>query len=341
MTFDLQAVLQIPACEVGLLYYSRKLCVYNLTIYEAPLPNNAYCFTWSEVNGKKGSSEIGTILLHYLSNCVPRAITEITLFSDTCGGQNRNQFVAALLLWAVQKIDHLEVIEQKFLESGHTQMEADSMHSSIESAKKNAFVFSMIEWISIFKRARRKQCVRIDGNKITRDPYKVKEFKYDEFFDLKHLANTIIKNRTKDDKGQKVQWLKIKRIKYVKGEDRKIFLNYDMSDNFNIIEIGEDPSTSRSNGAAVRQSARRKKSRTETNTPVIPVNLQFPDQLQRLYQEPLKISAAKKKDLITLCKKGIIPEELHGWFENLKTDQCIVDRLPEPAHDESESENGE
>lgn len=215
----MQAVLQIPACDVGLLYYSRKLCVYNLTIYEAPLPNNAYCFTWSEVHGKKGSSEIGTIILHYLTNCVPSTITEITLFSDTCGGQTRNQFVAALLLWAVQKIDHLKVIEQKFLESGHTQMEADSMHSSIESAKKNASVFSMVDWISIFKRARRKQCKKVDGKKITIDPYKVKEFKYDEFFDLKHLASKIIKNRTKDDKGHKVQRLKIKRIKYVKGEE--------------------------------------------------------------------------------------------------------------------------
>lgn len=61
--FDLQAVLQIPHCKVSLLYYSRKLCVFNLTVYEAGLPNNAYCFLWSELNGKKGSCEIGTILL--------------------------------------------------------------------------------------------------------------------------------------------------------------------------------------------------------------------------------------------------------------------------------------
>ncbi|CAG5055758.1 unnamed protein product [Parnassius apollo] len=112
---------------------------------------------------------------------------------DTCGGQNRNQFVAALLLWAVQKIDHLKVIEQKFLESGHTQMEADSMHSSIEFAKKNTSVFSMMEWISIFKRARRRQSIKIDGKKMTREPYHVKEFKYDEFLDLKHLAGEIMK----------------------------------------------------------------------------------------------------------------------------------------------------
>ncbi|CAG5002002.1 unnamed protein product [Parnassius apollo] len=252
VTFDLQAVLQIPASDVGLLYYSRKLCVYNLTIHEATLPNNAFCFTWSEVNGRKGSSEIGTILLHYLLNCVCDNVTEISLFSDTCGGQNRNQFVAALLLWAVQKIDHLKVIEQKFLESGHTQMEADSMHSK-NIYSKNTSVFSMMEWISIFKRARHRQSIKIDGKKMTREAYHVKEFKYDEFLDLKHLAGEIMKNRTKDEKGKQVQWLKIKRIKYLKGEDRKIYFNYDMSDKFNVMDIGDNPSTFQLDGRAESQ----------------------------------------------------------------------------------------
>ncbi|KAL4717135.1 hypothetical protein ACJJTC_017022 [Scirpophaga incertulas] len=221
VTFDLQAVLQIPTCDVGLLYYSRKLCLYNLTVYEAGLRNDAYCFPWSEVNGKKGSCEIGTILLYYLTNCVPENITEISLFSDTCGGQNRNQFIAALLLWAVQKIGHLKVIEHSIW---HSHMEADSMHSSIETAKKNAAIYSMMDWISIFKRARRK--------------------------------------------------------KFKSGL-----------------------------------------SRTNNN------------------------NRSQKRDLINLCRKGIIPEELvatvatggHGWFENMETEKRS-DRLPEPAIGESESE---
>ncbi|KAL4703070.1 hypothetical protein ACJJTC_008656 [Scirpophaga incertulas] len=331
VTFDLQAVLQIPTCDVGLLYYSRKLCVYNLTVYEAGLPNDAYCFPWSEVNGKKGSCEIGTILLYYLTNCVPENITEISLFSDTCGGQNRNQFIAALLLWAVQKIGHLKVIEQKFLESGHSHMEADSMHSSIETAKKNAAIYSMMDWISIFKRARRKKNVIIDGKKVIRQPYRVKEFKYDEFFDLKHLAQAIIQNRTKDQNGKPVQWFKIKRIRYIKGEERKIYFNYDMSEHFNAIEVGEKLSTSKIH----HEYSTRKKMRGTVNE--TPADQQFPDQLNRVYQEPIKITEAKKRDLINLCRKGIIPEELHGWFENMETEKRS-DRLPEPAIGESESE---
>ncbi|CAG5056570.1 unnamed protein product [Parnassius apollo] len=170
---------------------------------------------------------------------------------------------------------------------------------------------------------------------MTREPYHVKEFKYDEFLDLKHLAGEIMKNRTKDEKGKQVQWLKIKRIKYVKGEDRKIYFNYDMSDEFYVMDIGDNPSTFQLDGAQNHNYSTRKKKRLTEND--LPVSYRFPDQLNCLYKEPLKISAAKKKDLLNLCRKGIIPEEVHGWFENLNVDSQAIDKLPEPAVDETVS----
>ncbi|CAG9822207.1 unnamed protein product [Phaedon cochleariae] len=45
-TFDLQSVLQIPCSDVSPMYYSRKICVYNLTIYNSAPPNDAYCYCW-------------------------------------------------------------------------------------------------------------------------------------------------------------------------------------------------------------------------------------------------------------------------------------------------------
>jgi hypothetical protein len=62
-TFGLQSVLQIPSSDASALYYSRKLCANNLTVYEAVLPNKAFCFSWTENNGQRGSCEIGTALL--------------------------------------------------------------------------------------------------------------------------------------------------------------------------------------------------------------------------------------------------------------------------------------
>ncbi|KAJ8886549.1 hypothetical protein PR048_012760 [Dryococelus australis] len=40
--FDFQIVIQINVSDVGPMYYSRKLYVNNLTVYEAAQPNTAY-----------------------------------------------------------------------------------------------------------------------------------------------------------------------------------------------------------------------------------------------------------------------------------------------------------
>ena len=117
------------------------------------------------------------------------------MFSDTCGGQNRNQNVAAVLLYAVQSIDHIRVIEQKFLEKGHTYMECDSMHSAIEFAHKNSSVFCVSAWKTIFEVARRK------------NPYAVHQLGYSDFVDCKALRDQMIKNRSKNEEGETVNWL--------------------------------------------------------------------------------------------------------------------------------------
>lgn len=46
---------------------------------------------------------------------------------------------------------------------------------------------------------------------------------------------------------------------------------------------------------------------------------EFPIELTKNYSESLPISEAKKKDLLNLVKKNIIPEELEHWYKNLKT----------------------
>ncbi|XP_063365176.1 uncharacterized protein LOC134653713 [Cydia amplana] len=334
VSFDLQAILQIPCSKVGLLYYVRKLTVYNLTVYESALPNNAFCFSWSEVHGKKGSAEIGTILYHYLSNCISTNVTSVSLFSDTCGGQNRNQNVAAILLWAVNEIDHLQVIEQKFLESGHSYMEADSMHSSIESSKKNKDVFSMTDWKNIFKNARSKGVYNVGKKKVKKDPYNVKEFKYNEFYDLKRLAEAILKNKSKDCNGNKVLWLKIKKMKYVKG-DSKIYFNYDSSEDY--LNFDTKATATPQSGSRYRTRNQNKSNPGSVEPPPTPEAF-LSHGLKKMYDKPLTISAAKKKDLLSLCDKGVIPEEYHGWFRSLNCDNDVIDRVPDVAASESSSD---
>ncbi|KAJ8869494.1 hypothetical protein PR048_028485 [Dryococelus australis] len=150
--FDLQKVLQISVSDAGPVYYSRKLCVYNLTVYEAAPPNKAFCFTWNECNGKRGSNEIGSCILEWFKTSSD-IVKEVSLFSDTCGGQDRNQFVAALFLFIVQTT-HVEVTEHVFMEKGHSEMGVDSMHSAIEYAQRDIFIYCLSQWLTVFALAR-------------------------------------------------------------------------------------------------------------------------------------------------------------------------------------------
>lgn len=211
-TFDLQSVLQIPSSEVSAMYYSRKLCAYNLTIYESAPPNNAFCYLWTEFNGQKGSSEIGSALLKWIHQ-LPESIKEISLYSDTCSGQNRNQYIAALFLYVVVHTN-IEVIHHNFMESGHSYMEVDSMHSTIESAKKHVPVYTMHDWLNICRLARSQR------NNKKCSGYSVHELLYTDIIDLKSLAGILIKNRTTDNYGAQVSWLKIKVMRYDKYKKR-------------------------------------------------------------------------------------------------------------------------
>lgn len=300
-SFDLQRVLHIPCSNQSPLYYSRKLSAYNLTVYEAAPPNKAYCFAWTEINGNRGSCEIGTAVFMWLKT-LPESVIHVSLFSDTCGGQNRNQHMAALFLYVADKLQ-FEIIEHKFMEKGHSHMEVDSMHSAIEYAQKNVPVYIMRDWLNIFLMARSNRkyykSKRSSG-------YVVKEIQYNEFLDLKALSQLLIKNRNCDSEGQKVDWLRIKRLCFKKSSPGIIFFSYDHTS-----EYRELQTIPKSRGRPVKPT------------------------LGQLYSERLSISEVKQKDLLKLCSSGVIPNEYHPWYQAIpSTTSKKDDRIPEPNIDE-------
>nr|CAH7744923.1 unnamed protein product [Callosobruchus chinensis] len=135
ITFDLQAILPIPFAGDSQVYYKSHLNVYNFTIYDSST-KDGISYIWDETHGSKGSSEVGTCLFKYLQS-LPATVEHIATFSDTCGGQNRNKFVSAAMLYSVNKLPNLKTIDLKFMESGHSYLEADSMHATIERARRH------------------------------------------------------------------------------------------------------------------------------------------------------------------------------------------------------------
>ena len=296
-TFDMQSVLHIPHSPVSLMYYSRKLCAYNVCVYNATKPNDAFCYCWSEVDGGRGSNEIGTCLYDWLCQLPPH-VTEVSLFSDTCSGQNRNQNIAAMFLYAVQNTT-LKTITHNFLESGHSYMECDSMHAAIEHEKKSTHVYTMLDWISIFRRARH------------RNPYCIRNLHYQDFHNFKELAQTLIKNKRIDEDGNIINWLLVKSFKFEKDQSGVIMYRYNYTDTFMKLRVSGP-------GRPAKQK-----------------------NLSCAYKGKIPISEAKKKDLINLCKKFVIPEEVHPWYEALPTSKNVKDQVPEPSVEDSGDDDNE
>ena len=219
-TFDLQSVLSTPCSNASSMYYARKLDVFNFTILEQN-SKNGFCYVWDESNGRRGASEVGTCLNNYIQS-LPQEVKTLTLFSDCCGGQNRNQFTALALLHAVNTT-HVDVIEHKFLVSGHTQMECDSMHSCIERSKRHVSVHSPEGWYNVITLARRGK------------PYTIIPMEYSDFLDFKKMHKGFTGFR-RDTNKEPIRWLKVRVLKVEKGKDC-LFVKYDFSGSFHEIML--------------------------------------------------------------------------------------------------------
>lgn len=102
MNFDLQHYLPTSQLETNVVFYKRQFWVYNFTVHDCD-DGQAYCYMWSEVDGGKRANQITSCLSKHLYNIDPQ-VSYITLYSDTCGGQNKNIH----MFMAVQKLSNLK-----------------------------------------------------------------------------------------------------------------------------------------------------------------------------------------------------------------------------------------
>uniref|UniRef100_A0A1B6KP28 Uncharacterized protein n=1 Tax=Graphocephala atropunctata TaxID=36148 RepID=A0A1B6KP28_9HEMI len=155
-TMDLQSLLMSPKSNVSSLYYKMKLSIHNLTFFNLET-KDGFCFLWNESEGSLSSNEFASITSSLVLSLLPlpEGKEKIILFSDGCSYQNRSTNISnALLHIAVTK---QIVIEQKYLEVGHTQMEADSIHSTIERRLRHKNINVPADYIVVVKEARMAQ----------------------------------------------------------------------------------------------------------------------------------------------------------------------------------------
>ena len=132
VTMDLQSVLLSPRLQASSAYYKQKLQIHNFTVYRVN-DRHVDLYVWHEGNGGVTANEFVSCVIDYIKS-LPANTKKVILISDGCGYQNRNRVLSSALS-DVARISKM-AIEQLILEKGHTMMEADSVHSTLEQVIK-------------------------------------------------------------------------------------------------------------------------------------------------------------------------------------------------------------
>lgn len=288
--FDFQKILNCPHGNVGVFYYKRKLSMYNFTIFDLA-GQEGYCYMWPEVNGKHGACEVASCLLKFIEFKVSCGAKEFRFWSDNCASQNRNRIVFSFYTYAAKKYG--VKITHRFLERGHTQNEADSVHATIERTSKNKLIYTPDQWYALVRWA-----------KVTPPLYNVIEMSLTEFYNFKVLLNA--RNWTKNSSQQKISWTKIKEIEVESQEPHVVKFKYSFEEVNSMSLITQ------------RVTAARRRSSHVPSLDLDPI-------LTRLYSEPLPITLAKFNDLLSLCNGRVIPQEYHNVFINLPTNVNVTE----------------
>ena len=126
VTMDLQSVLLCPRLNASALHYKTKLCVHNFTVYDL-VSKHCVCYVWNECEGGLTGNEFASCVVDFLTSDL--SSNEYVVHSDGYGYQDRNATLASALSYFSQKFG--KTVTQNILEKGHTQMEVDSVHSTI------------------------------------------------------------------------------------------------------------------------------------------------------------------------------------------------------------------
>lgn len=291
--FDLEAVLYCPLKFAKPVFYKRKLACYNFTVYVVG-EKEGHCYFWDETTGNRGAIEVASCLFKFIAG-IAAPVTHLSFFSDCCPGQNRNSIVVSMLQFALSTHQSLKCIDLKFLEPGHTHMECDSMHATIEAASQVATIYCPRDWLNVIKLSKKNS-----------KPYEVKVMRLEDMLDFKAWTKHVFVNKKEANDSTKLNWGSVKWFRLVKDNPNMLYFKNEFWD------------------AEFKELNMKKRPNNEHKPKRISKSCSFVDEVQPAsliipaYKKNLPLSEAKLNDLKELCRTGVIPKDYHPFYEKLK-----------------------
>lgn len=159
IVFDLQKALETPSLTTSEAYYRRTLWTYDLCIYNET-KDTGYFYVWSENIASRGADEIASCLVHYIKKYLPKETKRLKMYTDACGGQNRNIKLTLLVkkILLTHFCDNINIIEHKFFVSGHSRNSCDRCFGIIENQRKyTENIFEPKDWFNIISQAKKNE----------------------------------------------------------------------------------------------------------------------------------------------------------------------------------------
>ena len=128
-------------------------------------------------------------------------VEEIVMYSDSCGGQNKNFTMLSFMQLFVASVGGSLKLTHKFLVLGHTLLPCNRSFGVIDRARRHAMnIFVPEDWCHLVETRRRQ------------NPFKVIRMKQDDFYTFKSVEQCMRKRTTTED-GQKVRFMQGRQLR--------------------------------------------------------------------------------------------------------------------------------
>lgn len=155
ITFDYMQNLQLPLIPVQESFYLRQLTV-NVFGINSVGKQQAKFYVYHEGIAKKGPNEVASFVLDFIKQEIPANTKHLHIFSDSCGGQNRNHTITRFLMALVQT-NRFETINQYFPQRGHSFLPNDRNFAAIKRViRKHDRIYSIMEYVQMIVNSSKK-----------------------------------------------------------------------------------------------------------------------------------------------------------------------------------------